>query len=398
MGRVLSIAVLFSLLLVPSGALAQLPMPANRQYLRGPADPPGADARTTTGNTRFRPAPATAPPPRARLRTVRTCRTRRGTRRCVLRRGGRTLRVCTKPRGRRERCRRPRSARPSAADENPIPTRTLSAFFERQRRQASASAILSEGFREPAPGVVKLWSAAGGQCSGSMIDVGLVLTAAHCINSIEFDSQNRFNAGDIIIPASGSNGQQRMEPYGRFEARYYYAYETYGQGDFGPDWAIIVARPNAAGYYPGQYTGTYTAYAATVYPNAELYSIGYPAYGAFELPRYGGGHAQYFCHDRWDGRRWRGTGNLVNAVYLQWPCGGVKGNSGGPLFALLAGGTWGIVGVVNRGIHNGPRADGGTNQVARYQATGIHLSSSQFDARFIGWYQRVLADVRRQGF
>jgi hypothetical protein len=124
----------------------------------------------------------------------------------------------------------------------------------------------------------------------------------------------------------------------------------------GADWGIIEVNPNASGYGPGNYYGTFNA-TWDVTTIDQLYSFGYPVAGAFRQARYGGGGLLAYCDVKWgsefvssDPTYPNGSDPYGQPYYLVnvTPCIETGGASGGPVFTELNGG-WTIIGVNNRG-------------------------------------------------
>ncbi|MFM8927229.1 MAG: trypsin-like serine peptidase [Rhodoluna sp.] len=129
-----------------------------------------------------------------------------------------------------------------------------------------------------------------GYCSASLIRSGILLTAAHCIQS--FGSGPSTNTNFQFIPAFWSNGSTVLSPYGTWFAKAILRPATWANGtDPGTDAArlndlALIALAPQNGLFVGQRTG-YLGYAwnnysfisstrAGMLSVAELHTLGYP--------------------------------------------------------------------------------------------------------------------------
>jgi V8-like Glu-specific endopeptidase len=341
----------------------------------GPKPKPRGDAKTVGTGPRSRVRPRAYRP----IRNGRRCRTVRGTRTCTYFRNSRAYRICIKKQGARERCRRLRRTS-TAAYAGKVTGPWMQTFppdvESSPQEVARLAGLNNHGLTNPLmPPVGRIFNNGEGNCSGTLIGVGIVLTAAHCLYENKLMSKNptgytkdavTFNPGNTFI-----QDYDLPDPrYGEWAAKKFYVPQGWADGDSSMDYAFIELWPQG-GNYPGQVTGTWSAMANITWNRgAQVYAVGYPASGDFSSFHRGNG--QYFCEVTWDGHTTDGN-YPAKQVFLAHQCPMTGGASGGAVFVRLANGSWSISGVVNQAYPNAVKAD--------------WTESAYLDQRFIDYYR-----------
>jgi hypothetical protein len=219
---------------------------------------------------------------------------------------------------------------------------------KRARLPKSWLGLNGEGFGSDIAAVGAIWIGNEQHCSGTLVGVGIVLTAGHCIydltrGSYETPSLMTFAPGQSVLP---DYGNLLWQPYGSFQVRDLITTSEFTNGDAGYDWGFMLLAPDANGYYPGQYTGTWPFY-KNIDPIGRGWLAGYPSEGYWTRYDYYSGHAQYHADATWDGDLLLpGFRGLTN-YHIGWHSKMTGGSSGGPVIEQLQNGEWAIGGVIN---------------------------------------------------
>jgi hypothetical protein len=306
-------------------------------------------------NTRVRRTPATvgrtrSAPRERRVRAGRRCARIGSTRTCTSYRARRPHRICIKQGKGRERCRAARLARPRA-----LP------------RTVSNQGFLTRNIAQ----VGKIWLNALPHCSGTLIERGIIITAAHCIydNGLTGGSSGYYHERVPLefTPNSTWNGATAIELYpgdGAVATLYApnhvwrivnaWVPQCWAENNGQCDVAFAELEPARDGSYVGDVLGWWRVVTHLTIPiGARYFVVGYPGSGAFASGGMGYGNLQYFCDTRWQGEFWNHStlSAGVNNISSEG-CGMTGGASGGPDFIALSDGTWAVNGVNSAGTSN----------------------------------------------
>lgn len=373
MKRLLLVAVLAATTLAPTTASAQ-----DADYEGKPPGltPAGGATGGTEDGTRQGGDEAAkgTKPGRVRGRKRVRCRTRGQRRICKHFRGKTLVKKCKKKRGARKfKCRKVKPGAATAASfvaANPFANRSL-------------KALNTHGYQvQPTPAVGRIYNSGGGSCSGTLLFRGVVLTAGHCLWGEK--ASDYYPANTITFtPGNTWDGTQGVTNYGNWGvARTWVTSSWATHKAEGHDFGLMLLNPDANGNYAGDYAGTYPSYGSlALNGNNEIIRMGYPANPPWNQFEWQGGHGQYYCKENFQ----RVNLNRLNVVWLEFlnACPMNGGSSGGPNFVQFSDGSFGIIGVNNRGIDSA-------------QGWGESAYNIWFDQVYIDFVNAVIAQINGQ--
>jgi hypothetical protein len=175
----------------------------------------------------------------------------------------------------------------------------------------------------------------GKVCTATVVDINLVLTAAHCVWDRATDTQH---TNFRFVPKK----MGASEPFGAWTRGRAILWNGYRlQGLYSKDYAFIKFQPSSRGNLSTN-VGT-SSILANAPLNSNLYNLGYPISGAFQ--KYGGNYI-WFCYSPYGGSYSDAGGYII-----RMGCMGNGGVSGGPWFHYYNG-SWNYVASVNSTCFN----------------------------------------------
>jgi hypothetical protein len=180
-------------------------------------------------------------------------------------------------------------------------------------------------------------------CSGTVVAVNVVLTAAHCLYWVDGFTHEKG-------PIRFRPGFWGSTDYGVWEARSVTVWPAWresvdaGNPFFAIDYGFVTLEPNADGQNIGDVVGWKGIIANYTH---DMWSFGYPATGLF-FGLWGQGEYPYYCHSPYeDGHYTVQNDSAGNPWYeIGMGCYMTGGSSGGPWFTYYEGG-WDYVASVN---------------------------------------------------
>jgi hypothetical protein len=321
--------------------------------------------------------PAVGAPGAGKSKLRKRCRTTRGQRVCRFYRHGVLVRTCKKKPGHASRCRKIRPGRTASLASGP---------------PATLKALVDHNFQSPPiPAIGRFYFRGEGWCSGTLIYVGVVLTAGHCLHGAE-KGQGYYPVDQLVFtPGNTWNGSSGITDHRNWYVADAWTTTSYTQyGAAGYDWGIVLLKPDTAGRFPGETTGTFPSFGGVrLTGDDQIVRMGYPASGPWREARWQGGNGQYWCRENFqavDQNQQLAAAGVGAPVWLRFTnsCPMNGGSSGGPNFTQFADGTWGIIGVNNRGC--GPCPTGSTGW-------GEHAYNIWFDQPYLDFVNAVLAQI-----
>jgi hypothetical protein len=224
----------------------------------------------------------------------------------------------------------------------------------RSPRSFRYQGFIKQGFAV-VPAVGALWLNGRQHCSGALVAMGVVVTAAHCLyNNAHLDGPDGYEQGTLTF-APGQTGFAGYpglahKQYGEWQAQNWWVPQGWANNDPGFDYAFVLLYPDAGGNYPGATIAGYDVYQNIRYSGSgdHVQLSGYPQEGIWTTYDFFGGVNQYYVEGTWDGLYQADTHGATNYM-LAWSSTMTGGSSGGPIFVELADHRWVIGGVISQG-------------------------------------------------
>ena len=236
----------------------------------------------------------------------------------------------------------------------------------------------------PAQVIPQVGMLTGAGCTGTVVDVNLVLTAAHCLYDQDSCAEYRsmkFYPGmtwDVVSDPRSVKAAWGVWDVGRFWIPDGYRCQ-FGKNRW-LDWGLVEIRPNGGKQIGNVVGGWWPVYAnLSVGSGARLYPAGYPASGKWATAEGYNGRGQYACDAKFDGR-WEDI-DATSAVVWTYviPCPMNGGVSGGPWFVYLDDLDKWVVGAVS----------GWCAGANRCTPTASFLKARYLDDTFVTFWQSV---------
>jgi len=186
-----------------------------------------------------------------------------------------------------------------------------------------------------------------GMCSATAISVDVIVTAGHCVVSVDGTTNPFWHHTFLFVPAQWGPvdfvGGTNLGPWGTWAGERATAWQAYAYyGNSALDYGFVKMLPHPDGKRVGDVVGWFGLYPnLTSYPNG-LWNLGYPAQGHFSS---WSGNYPWGCYSPYAGYLSHSEGGeLAYEIYMG--CGSNGGASGGP-WVVPYNGVWNYVASVN---------------------------------------------------
>jgi hypothetical protein len=246
------------------------------------------------------------------------------------------------------------------------------------------------------PTIGRIWALIDGtwkaECSGTVVDTDLVLTAGHCVtdshNGNAYWERIAFVPGQSWDDPSSKDPGDIRAPYEVWEASNWWAPDSYRSGAGGPDWGLIEIQPHGTKHIGSVGSRWRIFTGLSLSPGQRLWLAGYPAMGYWSTVEGREGRGLYACASAWGATHWK-LRPARGGVEYQADCNMNGGVSGGPWLTRLSNDEWVIIGVTNWCDDDNKLDDAPGTYCT---PTSTRLRTLEFDARFLSFW----ANVRKQ--